>query len=199
GGIVQLGALYSDYPAYGHDVNDLDQVVGRGLPFGFDTDAHAFFWSDGIMTDIHGLGRDSYAYGLNNAGEVVGFATFSDDLFDWAGVRWTLEDGMVDLNRLIPPHTGREILWGEDVNDAGQIAANGAPPGQIWRIGEAYLLTPVHPSLTLEAAGGNLVAGRVNELVVTGATPGARVHFAYSETGGGAAIPGCSLQENALQ
>jgi len=43
------------------------------------------------------------------------------------------------------------------------------------------------------------VAGRVNELVVTAAEPGARVYIAYSFQGGGAVIPGCDLQENALQ
>ncbi len=30
-------------------------------------------------------------------------------------------------------------------------------------------------------------------------TPGARVTFLYSKTGGGTRIPGCDLQQNALQ
>src|SRR5690606_1003492 len=63
----------------------------------------------------------------------------------------------------------------------------------------AYLATPVFPSMTLTVTGDLLQSGRVNELVVEGATPGARVLFGYSLIGGGHLIPGCSTQENVLQ
>jgi hypothetical protein len=43
------------------------------------------------------------------------------------------------------------------------------------------------------------VAGEANSLTITNVTPGQRVYFYYSLHGGGTRIPGCDLQQNALQ
>ena len=46
---------------------------------------------------------------------------------------------MVDLNTLIDPLSGWELLDASDINDAGQITGQGLIGGQY----HAYLLTPV--------------------------------------------------------
>jgi len=80
------------------------------------------------------------------------------------------------------------------INNAGQIPVTGKYDDDHW----ALLLTPVHPSMTLQGPQPGR-AGTTNGLRVTGVTPGARVTFLYSRHGGGTRIPGCDLQQNALQ
>ena len=48
---------------------------------------------------------------------------------------------MVDLNTLIDPLSGWELLDAADINDAGQITGQGLIGGQY----HAYLLTPILP------------------------------------------------------
>ncbi|MFW5652524.1 MAG: hypothetical protein ACOC0P_00640 [Planctomycetota bacterium] len=192
---IYLPWLEPEGGSIAEDVNDNDEVAGWGRRRG---DVHAWFWSDGVMRDIHSLGKQSYSNGLNNFGEVVGFSTFSDTLFDWAGFRWSLSTGMYNLNFLIPPMCPYHIISAKDINDAGQIAAD-AGKGAVRFPAWSVLLTPVHATMTLAPTYNQLVAGEPNGLIVTNATPGARVYFAWSEMGGGAYMPGCTLQENALQ
>jgi hypothetical protein len=52
---------------------------------------------------------------------------------------YTSGSGMVDLNTLIAPLSGWELLDASDINDAGQITGQGRIGGQF----HAYLLTPV--------------------------------------------------------
>jgi len=193
---IEIGRLPDGGSSAAYDINETDEVTGWGYArYGL---AHAWFWSDGTMRDIHALGEESYAYGINNFAEVVGFATLSGTLFDWAAFHWSEATGMRDLNQLMPPRNRYIFTEAYDINDAGQIVGsarkNGFPVPN-WSL----LLTPVHTSMTLEAYNGRLISGQRNALTVTGATPGNRVYFAYSETGGGSYIPGCTLQENALQ
>lgn len=53
-------------------MNNLDEVVGGyGLPF---VDSRAFIYSAGVLTPIGPAGEFSAAYGVNDAGDVVGYA-----------------------------------------------------------------------------------------------------------------------------
>lgn len=76
GVMIDLGTLGSsvsgdDSEAYG--INDANQVVGWSRTN--TGDLHAFLWEDGVMTDLGILGGSgSYAYAINNAGQVVGRA-----------------------------------------------------------------------------------------------------------------------------
>ena len=59
---------------------------------------------------------------------------------------------MVDLNTLIPPGPGVQLNLAETINDRGEIAVNGDPPGcgVVEQCGHAYLLIPCdenHPGI----------------------------------------------------
>ncbi|MET0982770.1 MAG: HAF repeat/PEP-CTERM domain-containing protein, partial [Telluria sp.] len=97
-----------------------------GTSFIDDDIQHAFLYSDGIMQDIGSLGGAlTEARALNEAGMVVGYSTYADDL---AGVDFSsaflYRDGtMFDLNLLIDRRGEWTVLDATGINDAGQIAA----------------------------------------------------------------------------
>ena len=99
------------------------------------------------MTDLGILGGNySYAYGINNAGQVVGSSGAADSGFNHA---FLYSNGqMMDLNDLIDPSLGITLTEATGINDHGQIVANGGL--------DAYLLTPIpEPSTTALSCGGN--------------------------------------------
>ncbi len=107
-----------------------------------------------------------------------------------------LDGPVVALDTLLPPNSVWKLEWANDINDAGQIA--GTAVNKREQTERGYLLTPVHPTLTLAQPSPGK-AGQRNTLTLTGATPGARIYFVYGTTGGGAVVPGCDLQEAAIQ
>jgi probable HAF family extracellular repeat protein len=80
---------------------------------------HAFIWSNGAgMTDLGTLGGDtSYALGLNDSGEVVGYSYLADNVTRHA-FTWTASVGMVDLGTL----PGGAWSQGEKINASGEIS-----------------------------------------------------------------------------
>jgi probable HAF family extracellular repeat protein len=90
--------------------------------------SHAFFWADGWMVDLGTLPglAASGAYGINDAGQVVGSAanTYADQtaVLWWAGATY-------DLNALIAPtdpaHGTVQLTGAFGVNNWGQIGALG--------------------------------------------------------------------------
>ena len=79
---------------------------------------HAFIWdSSSGMTDLGTLGGDtSYALGINESGEVVGYSFLADNATRHA-FTWTASGGMVDLGTL----PGGAWSEGQKINAAGQI------------------------------------------------------------------------------
>ncbi len=80
---------------------------------------------------------DSFAYGINDAGQVVGYSFMGEQgperAYLWsAGV-------MTDLNDLIPPDSGWVLDEAYAINDAGQIVGGGTFNGE----GRAFRLTPI--------------------------------------------------------
>ena len=66
---------------------------------------HALIWdSNSGMTDLGTLGGDtSYALGINDSGEVVGYSYLADNVTRHA-FTWTAAGGMVDLGTLRGAH-----------------------------------------------------------------------------------------------
>ena len=115
-----LGAL-GDFAA-ALCVNDLGQVVGYS-----DADhigQHAFLYVGGVMHDLGTLGGpNSWAYGINNRGEIVGW---SDPAGGGETRAWVyLRGEMRDLNELLGPASKAwTVFEGRSINDRGQILAN---------------------------------------------------------------------------
>ena len=107
------------------------------------------------MTDLGTLGGPfSYAYSINNVGQVVGYASTTSgtsDAFLYSG------GVMVDLNSLLPPNSGWQLQLATGINDSGQIAGYGTINGQT----HAFLLdtsVPEPHSLLMLAAGTGVLA-----------------------------------------
>ncbi len=97
-------------------VNDLGQVAGNLTP-----SYHAAIWYMGVITDLGSLGGpNTYAYAINNLGQVVGSSTNPAQqtrAFLWAnGV-------MTDLGDL---GGGFSDAWG--INNLGQVVGDSYPP-----------------------------------------------------------------------
>jgi probable HAF family extracellular repeat protein len=94
---------------------------------------------------LNGLlgGTLSLAYGINNLGQVVGYADTrsGDHAFLYNG------GTMVDLNTLLAPtNPGWDLASAQAINDTGQIVGYGYnPSGQF----DAFLLTPAPEPATL--------------------------------------------------
>jgi probable HAF family extracellular repeat protein len=117
-------------------INDYGQIVGFSRTANYDT--HAFIYSDGIMKDINGSNIASSASGINNSGQVVGFAVLPTRSY-----AFLYSNGdIIDLNTLIDTNLGVYLDYAFDINDSGQIVAlghyyKGDKPGT------AFLLTPI--------------------------------------------------------
>ena len=82
--------------------------------------AHAVTWLDDEITDLGTLGGlESYALGLNNEGQVVGWSLIESDTFEQRAFLWS--DGeMTDLGVL---GDGTRSL-ARDINDRGQVVGS---------------------------------------------------------------------------
>jgi probable HAF family extracellular repeat protein len=135
--MTNLGTLpwCSTSEAYG--INAGGQVVG-------DSDGHAFLYSNGAMIDLDPLHGTSYARGINDSGQAVGYfvSDSGDRAFLYSGGTST------DLNSLVASSWTLERAYA--INDAGQIVGYGYnPQGQQ----DALLLTPVPEPSTFVLLG----------------------------------------------
>jgi probable HAF family extracellular repeat protein len=86
----------------------------------------AFLYSDGAMRDIGSLGGAfTEARALNEAGMVVGYSTYADDVpgFDFSSAFLYRDGTMFDVNLLIDRPGEWTVTDAAGINDAGQIAA----------------------------------------------------------------------------
>jgi probable HAF family extracellular repeat protein len=109
------------------------------------------------MTDLGTLGGNfSFAYDINDHGQVVGYATTTSG----TNHAFLYSNGtIIDLNSLLSPTSGWELQLATGINDSGQIAGYGSINGQT----HAFLLDTSAPepnSLLLLSAGAGVLALR---------------------------------------
>jgi probable HAF family extracellular repeat protein len=131
-------------PILAFAINDRGEIVGAAAfpnaPF------DAFLWRKGLATDLGHLDNcSSLAFGINSHGQVVGGTFSCADGTHSRAFLW--ENGsMVDLNTLIPHNSDFRVVEAEAINDRGEIAGNGVPPGvspaDVNTKGHAFLLIP---------------------------------------------------------
>jgi|HubBroStandDraft_6_1064221.scaffolds.fasta_scaffold39164_2 probable HAF family extracellular repeat protein len=122
-------------------INDAGEVVGAAA---FSNNAFAAaIWRNGIVTNLGVLPGDCYSEALvvNSHGQVVG-GSFPCDFSAEHAFVW--ENGQIlDLTKLIPP-SGAQMVEPNALNDRGEIASDGLPPGctDFNACSQAYVLIP---------------------------------------------------------
>ncbi len=116
--ITDLGRFPGGVPV-AEGVNDLGWVVGSSwqTPGG---PARAFLWRDGVMQDLGAPPGHSFAYAVNNRGQVVG--TSASGMFLWEG----------GVFRTLPPLSGGSGGVPRAISQTGLVA------GGSWTAGNAY-------------------------------------------------------------
>ena len=138
------------FGSVGNSINDSGQVTGYNIT-SVGTEHAVFYGSDGTLTDLTpGLADNVSSFGqsINASGQVVGEivpgAPFTNpNAFLYSnGV-------LTDLNTLIAPNSGFDLLYANSISDNGYITGFGFSDGHT----QGYLLTPVPEAATSMSLG----------------------------------------------
>lgn len=146
-----LGTLPGGSNSVANAINNAGEIVGASDETGNAYQA-AIFHPGGAPTPLPDLGGgDSEALGINDLGEIVGDsydALGNDDaILDVGGV-------MLNLNALIDPSSGWDLLAAYSINDSGDIVGVGYDPsGHV----EAFELSPVPEPVSLGMLGAGML------------------------------------------
>ena len=125
GAVIDLGNLGGD-PSNSSGGFVATGINNRGQISGFsdlkdDLITHAFFWENGVMTDLGTLPGDSFsfAWGIGESGQVLGQSCDSTQSI-CRGFIW--QDGvMTDVNSLLPSETTLHVVDANFINASGEI------------------------------------------------------------------------------
>ena len=141
--VKDLGTLVGMDGAKGLGINNKGEVVGYSFGRGINgfSSYRAFLYSEGIMHNIGTLEeKDSYAYAINNLGQVVGAVQWWGN-FGREGRAFLYSNGiMVYLHDLIDIESGWRLYEATAINDRGQIVGRGRNASNERR---AFLLNPI--------------------------------------------------------
>jgi probable HAF family extracellular repeat protein len=142
GKMQQLPRLAGGTNCSAQAINNAGVITGScDLPNG---SRHGVVWRNGSIEDLGTLGDEdapSTALDINAQAQVVGTSeAISDHLraFLWD------KGKMINLNQLIPPHSGWVLLVASRINNKGEILGRGYYRGSI----HAFLLEPDRPAAT---------------------------------------------------
>jgi probable HAF family extracellular repeat protein len=150
GHIIDLGTLGGD-TGLTNSINDRGDIVGKADLPGAAPQLHdAVLWRNGKAIDLGVLPGDSCssAYFINSHGQVVGTSEDQELCSILVGQHaflWERGGPMVDLNTLVAPGATLDLTYAVAINDKGEIAGFGVPPGctpHYELCGRAYVLIP---------------------------------------------------------
>ena len=171
GPMQDLGTLGGNYGS-ANSIDDTGAIAGWANTAG-DQNAFAVLWKDQTMTNLGSVDGDPCSFGffLRN-GQVVGSS--GDCNNDLHAFLWE-HGSIVDLNTLVSPGLGAELVYADYINDRGEITAAGTLTNGD---SHAFLLIPCdenHPGL--EGCDYSLV-----EASAAVAQPSAAIRNATSRT-----------------
>jgi probable HAF family extracellular repeat protein len=140
-GFTDLGRLPGGDISFAYGVNNSGDAAGYS---DFGDPAHnttAFFWSSttGIVSMGTLGGNPSQAQGINDQCIAAGWSIISNTIDEHAFV-WSRPSGIVDLNTVLPPHSGWTLTNAYAINSSGQIVGQGTISGR----SDAFLATPTN-------------------------------------------------------
>jgi probable HAF family extracellular repeat protein len=141
-GMRDLGTLGDGCFSTANAVNDLGHVIGVSADC--DGTEHPFLWTK--ANGMRDIGRAPGTFGglsgINIFGQIVGVFCPEPCSGNQHAFIWTKNTGWLDLNSLIKPNSGWELVLPSDINEWGQIAGWGFINGQL----HGFLLTPKIPT-----------------------------------------------------
>jgi probable HAF family extracellular repeat protein len=157
GELTDLGTLGGD-TGWINWINDRGEIVGKADLPGPAPQIHAaVLWQNGQTIDLGVLPGDSCsnAYFVNSHGQIVGasetldLCTLSPEPVGRHAFLREPGGPLTDLNTLIPPGASLDLTYAVAINDRGEIAGFGVPPGcapqDVGLCGHAYMLIPCGP------------------------------------------------------
>ncbi|MBW8015517.1 MAG: DUF3466 family protein [Planctomycetes bacterium] len=145
--MINLGTLGAA-PSYAFGINNNQKVVGHSRTA--DGSYRAFLYDGTKMIDLSTLGGTrSYAYSINDSDQVVGWSNNAEGAYH--AFLYNSTEGMLDLNDMIDPNSGWQLVRAYDINSSDQIVGYGLFGGKY----HAYMLTP-RASIPIADAGNDL-------------------------------------------
>jgi probable HAF family extracellular repeat protein len=155
GKLTDLGTLTGGIGSSAWWINDAGEIVGGSFTPNPASPFHAVLWRKGRITDLGTVGGDacSGSLGVNSETQVVGFSSV-DCAVNSHAFLWE-DSQLIDLNIFNHPDSGlQQLLLAVNINDSGEIAGLGVPPGvdpkDVFTLGHTFVLIPCdenHPGV----------------------------------------------------